>query len=411
MGSQDEAAMAAVSPLAIPAAPAPDVSAVMVVYGKFDLARKTLESLVDTLSDNVSVEVIVVDNASPDGAGARLRDDIDGATFVMSPTNLGYGSGANLGALHSRGRYVAILNSDLEFSDDWLGPLVSALDGDPTLAAAVPLYVWPSGAVLDGGRLLGADGAGYAYGDRMSVDDPQLLFPRRVDFGAAAAMLVRRAAFDQVGGFDPVYGLGYYEDTDLGFALRAAGYETVYVPRSRVTHVQGGSFGRKLRDAQAERNFPIFMDRFATWLRGRPALSRPPYDPHRELIVRDWWANDRLLVLDGSGALGGFAEAVQRRWPRARVTCVGPGASGDPHCGVEWIGAVARLDRWLESRRFHYSAVVLDATLPSTVAALLDRSQPQARRGVWGGGASPPDVEVPARPDASRVMAQLGFGA
>src|SRR5438128_12505129 len=131
--------MAAVTRLQLPPATNPRVSLVVVVYGRYELAYATLASLADTIDS--SVEVIVVDNASPDGAGARLRENVDGATFLLLDTNFGYGTAANLGALHARGVYVGILNSDLLFEDGWLAALVRVLDEDPRSGAAVPQYL------------------------------------------------------------------------------------------------------------------------------------------------------------------------------------------------------------------------------------------------------------------------------
>ena len=384
----------------------------MVVYGQHARARATLASLADTVP--VDAEVVVVDNASPDGAGARLRDEVEGATFVLCDRNLGFGTAVDLGALHGRGTYLGILNSDVDFEDRWLEELVGALDADPTAGAAVPLYLSDAGAINEAGVLVGADGGGYGYGDRLAPGAPEISFRRYIDYGSAAALLVRRDSFDRVGGLDPAYGLGYYEDADLCFSLRRIGQQTVFVPRSRVRHMGGASFSPQLREAQSVSNRRIFVERFGGFLRGRPVLARPPYDPHRELVVRDWWAPDRLLALDGNGRLAPFAAAVQRAWPRARVTWVSTGqaeAGGDGGVDrVERIGRVSDLERWLEGRRFHYGAVVFDASLPAGVAQWLDHSQPQAMRGVAGDERVAADVVLPDRPDAVDVMTRLGFG-
>lgn len=394
--------------LQLPCDDDPLVSLVVVVYGRFELARTTLATLAETV--DVPAEVIVVDNNSPDGAGARLQDEVEGVRFLPQERNLGYGLAVDVGAMHARSPYVGILNSDLEFSSTWLSPLVAALDHDPTLGAAVPLYVEPSGSVLGAGGLVGEDGEGYLYGLGRPADDPGIRFSRRVDYGPAAALLVRRDAFHRVGGFDPDYGLGYYEDTDLGFALREAGFHTRYVPASRVQHASGASFGRDLHARQVARNRPRFVERHARALQGRPRISRPPYDPHRELVLRDWWADDRLLVLDGGGALVALAESAAAARPNALVTWLGTGAA--PPGGsdaVEWIGGMARWDRWLEDRRFHYSAVVTASPQADDLDRLLDRTQPQARRGRWDGEARWPDVAVRPGDHVELVLGSLGM--
>jgi GT2 family glycosyltransferase len=360
----------------------PRVTAVMVVYGGYDNALATLASLAATA--DVDVEVVVVDNASPDGAGTRLANDVRGAHFVLHEGNLGYGPGVNLGVLYGSAPYALILNSDLSFEPGWLSALVGALDADRSAGAAVPLYVDGTGGVVDGGQLLGADARGYAYGDTQRVGAPEVSFSRTVDFGAAAAMLVRRDAFDVVGGFDPIYGLGYYEDTDLGFALRAAGFHTRFVPAARVVHTMGGSFTSPLRRRLLARNRPVFVERWAAFLRGRPLLSRPPFDPHRDLIMRDWWAPRRFLVLDETAALRSTVASLRQAHPDALVTWVTSGVTSG--LDVECLPLPAKLDRFLEDRRFHYTDIVTAAAPAARVASALDRSQPQAIRSVAGGG-------------------------
>ena len=387
--------------LRVPRHDDPVVSIVLVVYGGFELARATLATLADTI--DVPTEVLVVDNASPDGAGRRLEEEVEGVRFLPQDRNLGYGLAIDVGAMHARGTYVGILNSDLVFSSTWLSPLVAALDGDPTLGAAVPLYVEPSGAVLGAGGLVGEDGEGYLFGLGRPVDDPGVRFSRRVDYGPAAALLVRRDAFHRVGGFDPCYGLGYYEDTDLGFALREVGLHTRYVPASVVQHASGGSFGSELHARQVARNRPLFVERYARALQGRPRISRPPFDPHRELVLRDWWADHRLLLVDRDGSLVAFAEEAAAARPNALVTWLGRGPA--PTSGsdsVEWVGDVARWDRWLEGRRFHYSGVVVGTATGDDLDPLLDRAQPQARRAWW------PDVANPGA-HIELVLARLGM--
>ncbi|MDQ6839890.1 MAG: glycosyltransferase family 2 protein [Actinomycetota bacterium] len=389
----------------------------MVVYGNHAVAQQAVRSVAET-SDH-PFELIVVDNASPDGAGVRLREEMTGVHFLMSDHNLGYGVAANLGVLHGRGRYVGILNSDIQPEPGWLSPLISVLDHDDRAAAAVPMYLEAGGRVQEAGVLVGADAQGYAYGDRLQPDDPEVGFRRSVDYGSAAAMVIRRSQFLAVGGFDPLYGLGYYEDADLSFGLRQRGLRTLYEPRSRVKHLGHSAFGREQRLGLATTNRPIFANRFAPQLLGRPILRRPPWDPHRELIVRDWWADDRILLLDHSGHLGALADAVQTARPAARVTLVSLDRTVRPtaHPGVEHLHPTAfttTLNRWLERRRHHYGAVITDRqpsealgarvawTQPAAMRAMLGESRPSTHLGAW--------ATLDQRMDAETVLSRLGMG-
>ncbi len=288
----------------------PAVSLIVVVYGGYPLARRTLAAIAATA--DVDYEVIVVDNASPDGTGSRLRDETDGARFILNDRNLGFGAAINLGVLHAQAPLVGLMNADIEPNDGFLSPLVAALAEDPRAAAVTPMYLAEGGRIVEAGGLLGADGRGYGHGVGWEPNHPGVAFRREVDYGSAAALVVRRDRFDQVGGLDPVYGMGYYEDADLCFAFRDAGFVTLYEPRSQVRHLEHGSFDRAGRIDQLARNRPLFAARYHAQLAGRPLLRRPPFDPHADLVVRDWWAPQRLLVIDPRGVLEDFASSAQR---------------------------------------------------------------------------------------------------
>jgi GT2 family glycosyltransferase len=356
-------------------APTPDVSLVLVVHGRVDLAEKTLRSL--ARCGGPSFEVIVVDNASPDDAGDRLMARFEGAELIRSATNLGYGTAVDLGALRATGRYLGALNTDLEFHPDWLRHLVNALDRDRSAGVAGPMLLGTGGDVQEAGVVLGPDGTGYGYGDLARPDATEVTFGRYVDYVSGAAMIIRRPVFDAVGGFDPIYGTGYYEDADLCFSARQVGFRTWYEPMARVKHLGQGSFDPDHRRRQVARNRPIFETRFRSQLEGRPPISRPPFDPHRDLILRDWWCPQRFLVAGPDGPT--VASALQDRLPDSRVTLLDGGGEDGRIERVPSETTGNSLERWLEQRRFHYSAVVLADPPAARLARALGRSQPQAR--------------------------------
>ena len=112
------------------------------------------------------------------------------------------------------------------------------------------------------------------YGDG---DDPERLcyrFRRVVDYGAAACMLIRRATFEALGGFDERYAPAYYEDADLCLRLADRGLSVVYEPRATITHIRFGSSGAGTAVELSERNHARFVERWSTQLTGRPWTFR-----------------------------------------------------------------------------------------------------------------------------------------
>lgn len=325
---------------------------VMVVHGAGAVA---VESIVAVRS-TTDAPLLVVDNASPDGAARRIRTAFPDLDVVDAGANLGFGGGIDLAASLTDAENLVALNSDVVPAAGWLQSMLAALD-DGHAGAVVPRFVDGDGRLAEAGSLVGRDGRTLPGGVGGAVDDPAWVFRRDVDYGSAAALLVRRAAFDAVGGFDPCWGVGYYEDADLCFRLRAAGWATVLAPAATVAHDGHASFSSRARRAQLRRNRPAFVERHHDQLLGRPLVRRPPADLERELQVRDWWAPTRVLLVGGDD-LSPAAAAVADARPRWRVTHVAPRRPDGASDRVERV-AVGDLDRWLRRRRAAYDLVVL----------------------------------------------------
>lgn len=223
---------------------ASQVSLVVVVHGRRDLLARLLESI-DAHTPQPH-EVIVVDNCSPDDTVDWLRRHRPDVVVLEPGVNLGYGAGANLGVQAASGALVAVMNSDLEVTEGWLQPLVEALD-DPDTAIAAPVTVAADDEIVEAGAVVDRDG-------HVHVRDETIVTDRSVAHASASCWVMRRDWFRRVGGFDPGFGLGYYEDLDLTAWADLLGVRVVVVARSRVRHEVGGSFGSELARRLSHRN-------------------------------------------------------------------------------------------------------------------------------------------------------------
>jgi GT2 family glycosyltransferase len=211
------------------------VSVVVVNYRRADDTLACLQGLAGLDWPVDRLEVVVVDNASADGSADRIRAAAPQATVVVSPTNLGFAGGCNLGVEHSTGAYLAFLNNDARPDPAWVRAAVRVLDQDRTIGAVASKVLDWEGTHVDY-----VDGAltWYGMGYKREVgrpDSPDLDRAQDVLFGTGAAMFVRADLFRQVGGFDDRFFM-FYEDVDLGWRLNLLGHRVRYVPESRAFH-------------------------------------------------------------------------------------------------------------------------------------------------------------------------------
>ncbi len=373
------------SPFRFPAVPRPEVSVVMVAYGGLAWTERALGALLDH-TDPV-YELIVVDNpAAGEGTAELLAREVEGAVLLLNATNVGFSAACNQGAAHARGRYLAFLNNDLFVHPGWLPPLLAALDSHPSVGAGGPCFLNLDGSLQEAGALLSRSGVPLEYGCGDDPERPVHRFPRTVDYLAGACLLVRRSAFCEVGGFDAAFGLGYYEDSDLCLRLAAAGWRTLYEPRSVVTHVRGGSGATGGLQSLVLRNQALFEERWRHLLAARPL---PPLagNPRRILAARDAPTTARFLVLSQGfpgpeSATWTFLEELRREHPSAQVTLAAVDEPGErPEAtllldlGIEVEVRLDGWSSWFAERRFHYDTVF--GAVPAC-AEPVRRTQPQA---------------------------------
>lgn len=382
--------------LTFPQVDEPVVSVAMVTYGNWPLVRRSLESLLEN-TDPV-YELIVVDSASPDETPQRLAEEVEGANLVLSEQNVGFGGGSNLGAEQARGRYVLFLNSDAMVEPGWLDPLLAVLEEDPTAGAVVPMLLNPDGSIQEAGSVVDSVGWALAIGRGASPGDFAYRFRREIDYGSAACLLIRREDFWQVGGFDPVYGIGYFEDVDLSFKLKEEGLRTIYEPRSRVVHELHGSGTSGQAQQRMQDNRAVFFGRWSDRLSRRPSLLELPNNANRLIAARDAEVLDRILVLDdrvpfhdrGSGdpRMAKLLYELVDLWPSARVTlAAADGSEAERYAqpllerGIEVVAPPVDWQTWFENRLFHYSiAIVSRGSNVTRFDGYLRTTQPQALR-------------------------------
>jgi N-acetylglucosaminyl-diphospho-decaprenol L-rhamnosyltransferase len=214
------------------------------------LTRCVRSLLADTSAGDV--EVVVVDHGSTDGSIAELRRVLPDVPVLLPRANLGYGAGANRGTAVTHAAVVAVCNADIELEPGTAAALLGRFDAEPDLGAVGPTVRNPDGTSYHSARAVpsAVDAVGHALLVRLR---PENRFTRRyrqldldptrardADWVSGAAIWLRRAAVESIGGWDERYFM-YVEDVDLCWRLREAGWRVAYEPSGAVVHVHGAS--------------------------------------------------------------------------------------------------------------------------------------------------------------------------
>jgi len=227
--------------LSFPECAEPRCSILVPVYGKWRHTYTCLRSILRHTS-GVSYEVLVLDDCSPDET-AELAKVVTGVRFLRNAENLGFLRNCNAGARAARGSTILLLNNDTSVEPGWLDALHEVLDADPQAGLVGAKLLDPRGRLQEAGGIVWRDGSGWNFGRGGDPSASEFDYLKEVDYCSGACLLIPADLWRRLGGFDDRYAPAYYEDTDLAFAVRAAGRKVIYQPRAAVVHLEGVSHG------------------------------------------------------------------------------------------------------------------------------------------------------------------------
>ncbi len=213
-----------------------------------DFLRKFLPGLIRSTSKVEGTEVIVADNDSSDDSLAVMKEVFPQIRTIEFEKNFGFTGGYNKAFEQIDCEYFVLINSDIEVTDNWLGPLVDWMDSHPECGACAPkLHSWQEREKFEYAGAAGGylDRFGYPFCrgrvmKRLETDRGQYDSPADVFWATGACLMVRSSVYRKLGGLDERF-FAHMEEIDLCWRMQLEGWKVTVVPQSVVYHVGGGT--------------------------------------------------------------------------------------------------------------------------------------------------------------------------
>ena len=227
------------------------LSIIIVNWNVKALLAKCLDSILQG-SDDLSLEIIVVDSASTDGSVSMIQAQYPTVRVMAQQENIGFTRGNNLALAVAQGRYVLLLNPDTEIIGNMLQQMIAYLEAHPTVGIVGPHTLNTDGTTQSSRRRFPQVWTAFlestwlqplapkAWLDRYYINDSPDRATLEVDWVQGHALMARRAVYDQIGGLDDGYVM-FYEELDWCKRAKSAGWQVVYVGDAQVIHHGGKS--------------------------------------------------------------------------------------------------------------------------------------------------------------------------
>ncbi|MCK9227228.1 MAG: glycosyltransferase family 2 protein [Syntrophorhabdaceae bacterium] len=233
------------------------VSIIVITKDTRELLKGCLASVVnDTPLQSLGIETIIIDNASNDGTDSMVRQEFPDSIYIRNDVNAGFAAAVNRAGHVARGKYILLLNSDTILIEGEAAKMVGIADAIDNMGILGPQLVYEDLSIQRSvasiprlkGELLPGSQRRRTNVASNDVSDVESLI--------GAAILIRKSAFDEIGGFDERF-FFFLEETDFCLRLRTAGYRIVFCPAAHVIHLQGKTVRKNWVRGRIEYNISL----------------------------------------------------------------------------------------------------------------------------------------------------------
>ena len=227
------------------------IAIVILNFNGLELLKKFLQSVVD-FSDNKISSIYLIDNFSTDNSVSYVKKQFPSIKIIKNEDNLGFSGGYNQGLKFIKSDYYILLNSDVEVTKNWLGPLFNLMESDKNIAACQPKvlsyknknmfeYAGASGGFLD---KLGYPFCRGRIFDTLEEDKGQYDSKIQIFWASGCCLMIRSKVFHKCDGFDKSF-FAHMEEIDLCWRINNLGFEIYCEPKSKIYHLGNQTLSNK----------------------------------------------------------------------------------------------------------------------------------------------------------------------
>lgn len=271
----------------------PKVSIIISVHNKFEYTYYCINSLM-LAYNKTPYEIIIIDDYSDDET-IYIEKYIKNINIIRNNKNIGFLLSCNKAAAQAKGDYLLFLNNDTEVTQFWIDELVLIFEKSEKIGIVGSRLIYPDGRLQEAGGIIWGNGNPWNVGNGNNPYLPCFSYTREVDYISGAAMMIRRDIWKKVNGFSEEFEPAYYEDTDIAFKVREAGYKVIYAPLSTVIHYEGITCGVNI-DKGIKKFQKINSYKFRSkWVRAYKSNGREGINIQ---YYKDRYIEHRVLMID-----------------------------------------------------------------------------------------------------------------
>ncbi|SEM20520.1 Glycosyltransferase, GT2 family [Chryseobacterium taichungense] len=254
----------------------PEVSIIIPVYNQIRYTLNCLYTL-DQYDRDIQKEIIIINDKSTDDTLDYLKK-IKGITVIDNPENLGFLKNVNKGIEEAKGKYVYLLNNDVEVQENYLSSLLNVFSSKDKVGAVGSKMIFADNTLQEAGCLIFENTEIVNLGRGEAIDTPKYNFLRKVDYCSGCSLLFHKLDVQgNVNLLDEAFLPAYYEETDLCQRLKyEQGLDIYYQPSSEIIHFENISYTGKdnSKELLLQRNRETFMSRWNKYFTNKRYLDK-----------------------------------------------------------------------------------------------------------------------------------------